>query len=70
MNEKERYHELLACLRKAAPGHCAIIDDNTHWEGVRWTETLPNGDYMILGGMKVQLHTAFLTCEEHTPKDA
>jgi len=67
----DRYKELLACFRKPyVPGEprCYVVDGDTTWEGLRWTETHPNGDSMTIGGMTVPLHTQFLVCEEHVPE--
>ena len=68
----DRFQELLGCFRKPyVPGgdRCSIIDSDTYWEGIRWTETLPNGDSMTLGGMVVPLYTQFLVCKEHEPNE-
>jgi hypothetical protein len=61
-----RYQELYKCWRDEHG--CAIVDSNTSWEGERYTETLLNGDSLIMGGMQIPLSTQFLLCKEHEPK--
>jgi hypothetical protein len=69
--QMSRCKELMDCFRNAIPGqpHCAIMDENTYWEGERWTETHLNGDSMTLSGMIIPLSTQFLVCKNHEPKE-
>jgi hypothetical protein len=68
----DRYQELLNCFLTAYDHeeHCSIVDSNTTWEGERWTETLPSGDSMTLGGMTIPLSVQFLVCKNHLPVEA
>jgi hypothetical protein len=67
-DETARCGELLACFRKGAEGHCAIVDSSTTWVGERYTEMHKNGDWMTVGGVKMPLWTEFLVCAEHAPR--